>query len=57
MKSKKRSDDDIGALIRLLTYAMLEARRLGLERIASEIAASLDKIPNFDAALRAHERG
>ena len=51
---KKRSAD-IGALIRLLTYAMLEAKRLDLHEIAREIAATLDEIPEFDAALLAQD--
>lgn len=46
----KKRDADIGALIRLLTYAMLEAKRLDLPEIAREIAATIDDIPDFDAA-------
>ncbi len=46
----KKRDADIGALIRLLTYAMLEAKRLELHDIAREIAATLDEIPDFDKA-------
>jgi hypothetical protein len=48
----KDRERDIGALIRLLAYAKLEAERLGLGRIAEELEAILQATPNVEEALR-----
>jgi hypothetical protein len=51
----KKHKEDIGALIRLLAYAMLEAERLGLKEIAKEIDYTLAIIPEYDEVLHAQE--